>query len=458
VTRERRRFGVRARAAAAFGAMGLGVAIAMGLLTWVLARSYLVDQREDAARRQAYADARLTRSALRASDVDVEDFLTGLGASGGSTPIVRYREDWFAGSLSIGRDSLPRDLQEVVANGGAGLQRFTGPGGELHLGVGIALPAVDSAYFEVFPLGELERSLAGLRQSLVAGALVTSVAAAAAGRAVAGRVLRPLRPITATARRVAEGDLSARLSIGADPDLAPLTDAFNEMTSALEERIALEARFASDISHELRSPLAVLSASTEVIDRRRDQLPEVVASAFDMLKSRLATFQTLVIDLLEISRFDNRAARLELEPIQVEGFLRQLIAAHAPAASLELDGAPASVMGDRRRLGQALANICANASQYAGGVTAVTARSDGGAGLCIDVDDNGPGVVPEERRSIFDRFARGTAGQRTGPSSGSGLGLALVAEHLRLHGGSVAVLDAPGGGARFRLTIPGSVP
>lgn len=456
--RERRRFGLRARATAAFGAMGLGVAVAMGLLTWVLARSYLVDQREDAALRQAYADARLTRSALRASDVDVEDFLTGLGASGDSTPIVRHREDWFAGSLSIGRDALPPDLQALVAEGGAGQQRFTGPDGTLHLGVGVALPAVDGAYFEVFALEELERSLAVLRQSLIAGAVITSLAAAAVGRAVAGRVLRPLTPITATARRVADGDLSARLSVDADPDLAPFTDAFNAMTSALEERIAVEARFASDVSHELRSPLAVLSASTEIIDRRRDQLPDIVVTAFDMLKSRLATFQTLVIDLLEISRFDNRAARLDLEPIQVEHVLRQLITAHAPAAQLTLDDAPATVMADRRRLGQALTNICANANQYAGGVTSVTARSDGRTGLCIDLDDNGPGIAPEERRSIFDRFARGSAGQLGGPSSGSGLGLALVAEHLRLHGGSVEVLDAPGGGARFRVTIPGSKP
>lgn len=451
-----RRFGLRARATAAFGAMGLAVAVSMGLLTWLLARSYLVDQRESAAARQAYADARLTRSALRASDVDIEDFLTGLGGGGGSIPVVRHHESWFAGSLSLGREALPADLHRLVADGGAGRQRFKGPDGELQLAVGVALPAVDAAYFEVFPLHELERSLAVLRRSLVAGAVVASLAAAAAGRVVAGRVLRPLAPIAATAQRVADGDLSARLTTDPDPDLAPLTRAFNSMTDALEERISHEARFASDVSHELRSPLAVLSASTEIIERRREQLPEIVVTAFDMLKSRLATFETLVLDLLEISRFDNRAATLALEPIHMEPFLRQLVKAHAPDAQLALDDAPEVIVADRRRLGQALTNICSNAAQYAGGATAVTARAWGQAGICIDIDDEGPGVTPAERQSIFERFARGTAGHRSGSASGSGLGLALVAEHLRLHGGSVEVLDAPGGGARFRLTLPGS--
>lgn len=114
MTREGSRFGLRARATAAFGAMGLGVAVSMGLVTWFLARSYLVDQRETAALHQTYADARLTRSALRASNVDVTEFLVGLGGGGGSIPIVRHRESWFAGSLSIGREALPSELQQVV--------------------------------------------------------------------------------------------------------------------------------------------------------------------------------------------------------------------------------------------------------------------------------------------------------------------------------------------------------
>jgi signal transduction histidine kinase len=435
--------------------MGLTVAVSMGLLTWLLARSYLVDQREEAAIRQTHADARLTRSALRASDVDAADFLTGLGGSAGSSPVLRHQEAWFAGSLSMGLEALPADLLQVVADGGAGHQRFVGPDGELRLGVGVALPAVDAAYFEVFELDELERSLTLLRGSLVVGAIVTSIGAAVAGRAVAARVLRPLAPITQTARRVSEGDLSARLSDDTDPDLAALTAAFNAMTGALETRIANDARFASDVSHELRSPLAVLRASTEIIDRRREQLPPVVVSAFDMLKDRLSTFETLVLDLLEISRFDNGVARLDLEPIGVEPFLRQVVKAHAPNAHLSIDAdVPVVIVADRRRLAQALHNICANAAAYAGGVKEIHAWMHGEGSLSVDLDDHGPGVPVAERRAILERFSRGSAGQRAGATSGSGLGLALVAEHVRLHGGRVEVLDATGGGARFRITIP----
>lgn len=451
----RPRLGLRARAAAAFGAMGLGVAVSMGVFVWAFTSSYLIEQREDSAMRQTYADARLTRSALRASTVDVAGLLTGLGGGGSSIPILRVGEEWYSGSLAIGRDAIPPELHQVVAEGGAGIQRFEGPENDLLLAVGVALPAVDAAYFEVFPLGELQQSLDFLRIALVVGALATSAGAAIAGRAVAGRVLRPLTPIAATAARVAAGDLTARLDDESDPDLEELTTAFNSMTEALEERIALDARFASDVSHELRSPLAVLRASTEIIERRRDQLPDVVVTAVDMLVDRLATFETLVLDLLEISRFDNRVATLDLEPISVETFLQQVVDAHAPGATLTIDATvPESVVADRRRLAQSLSNICVNAATYAGGCTAITASVTTDGALCVDVDDSGPGVPHSERRTVLERFARGSAGQRAGAATGSGLGLALVAEHMRLHGGALEVLDAPGGGARFRLIVP----
>ena len=121
--------------------------------------------------------------------------------------------------------------------------------------------------------------------------------------------------------------------------------------------------------------------------------------------------------------------------------------------SVDVDpSVPELVMVDRRRLAQAVVNIVDNARRYAGGVTAVDVTVRGGE-LVIEIDDEGPGVALEERAAIFDRFARGTVGRQTGSASGTGLGLALAAEHVKLHRGRIEVHGAPVG-ARFRICIP----
>jgi signal transduction histidine kinase len=349
-------------------------------------------------------------------------------------------------------------LFALVADGHAGHQRVQGPDGRTQLIVGIALPAIDAAYFEVFPLNELQRTLSTLRYILLAATLVTVGAAAVFGRYAASRVVRPLEPVATAAQLIAGGEFGTRLPAGGDRDLGPLTDAFNTMAASLEERIARDARFASDVSHELRSPLAVLAASIEIIERRRAELSPTVEATVDVLAERVADFQTLVLALLELSRLDSHVTSIDPEPIDVRVFVRQLLASRAPQATLRVDeDVPAHVVADRQRLAQVLANIVDNAGRYAGGTTNchvhVTAVD-----LVIDLDDSGPGVDVTERKAIFERFARGSAGRRAGSSSGTGLGLPLAAEHVKLHGGHVHVTDAPGGGARFRVIVPRSDP
>lgn len=437
-----------------FAAVGLFVAVLLAGSTLLIGSRYLLDQREDSALRQAYANARLARSALRAADADIPGLLAGLGGDSGSNPMVQVKGELFASSIGIGRDLIPDSLLAVVGRGHAGHQRVRGPDGQLHVVVGVALPAIDGAYFEVFPLAELQRTINTLRSSLLIGAFVTVIATAAIGRYAAGRVVRPLEPVAAAAQQIADGALATRLPAGHDPDLEPLTDAFNTMAASLEQRVAREARFTSDVSHELRSPLAVLAASVDVIGRRCAELPPTVAETFEVISSRIEGFQTLVLELLEISRFDNHAVTLDLEPIDVRAFLGQLVAGGAPGAEIEIDDdVPRHLVADRRRLAQALANILDNAARYAGGATRCHAYVTD-QHCVIDVDDAGPGVDAAERSTIFERFARGSAGRRAGSTTGTGLGLALAAEHVKLHGGHVEVTDAPGGGARFHVVFP----
>ncbi len=454
--RPRLRLGLRTRATISFGVTGLLVAVGLAAVTYGVARSYLVDQRERTAVRQAYVNARLARTVLRAPDPDVRAFLAGLAGGTASESVVRYQGESFSTSVASGPDTIPDDLVRVVGEGHAGHQRYRDAKGELRLAVGVPVAAADASYFELFQLDELERTLDLLARSLIVGAIVAALIAAVVGRVAAGRVVRPLAPVTAAAERLAGGALETRMKDIEDPDLRPLSDAFNTMAAALEARIEREARFAADVSHELRSPLTAVSAALEVISRRRDQLPVQVIDAFTVLAEKVATFQQTVLDLLEISRLDSGTASLSVDAIDLEHFVSRLLALHgAQDATVTFeDSAPSSFTADRLRLAQALGNIVDNARRYAGGVTRVTVAVPQPGTLRFELDDRGPGVGVEEREAIFGRFARGEAGVHTGNTSGTGLGLALAAEHIRLHNGRVWVEDSPEGGARFVVELP----
>ncbi len=450
------RFGLRARAAIAFGATGLVVAVTLAAMTYSLTRRYLVEQREDTARVQAYVNARLARSVLRSQTPDVRSLLASLGGGTASTAVVRYREEWFSATLSQGREAIPSELLQVVADRGAGTQRYRDRAGNLHLAVGVAVPAVDAAYFELFALAELERTLELLARSLAFGVATAAAVAAAVGRAAAGRVVRPLKPVVDAAERIAGGDLSTRVNEPTDPDLHRLADAFNTMAAALQARIEREARFAADVSHEMRSPLAALSAALEIVERRREQLPPQVAEAFTVMAVKVRSFQQMVLELLEISRMDAGSVALAPDLIDLRDFLSRLLARHgAGDATIEFaPDAPLRISADRRRLAQAIGNILENAARYAGGITGVCVAAPDAKTVRVALDDSGPGVPAEEREAIFGRFARGEVGTRVDSVGGTGLGLALVSEHLHLHNGRAWVEDAPGGGARFVIELP----
>jgi two-component system sensor histidine kinase MtrB len=448
--------GLRVRAAVGFGMTGLIVAVAGASLTYALARSYLVAQREDTAIRQAYVNARLARNILRAEAPDLRAFLASLGGGTASDSVLQYRGESFATSLTIGPEEIPRDLQRVVGQSHAGHQRYRDAGGNLHRAVGVRLAAVEADYYELFSLAELEDTIGLLAQSLASGVAGAAVVAAMVGWAAANRLVRPLRPVADAAERIAGGALDTRLGEPADPDLRRLTDAFNQMAAALESRIERETRFAADVSHELRSPLAAVSAAVEIIQRRRDQLPPQVTEAFAVLSAKVSLFQRMVLDLLEISRLDGGTAVVSDDLIELRHLLDRLVDQHAaPGTPINVDAhAPTHIRGDRRRLAQAVANILDNANRYAGGATAVRVTVPSAGWVHLEIEDRGPGIDEEERDAIFGRFARGAAGVEAGSDSGTGLGLALTAEHVHLHGGRIWVEGAPGGGARFVIELP----
>jgi signal transduction histidine kinase len=464
-TAPRPRFGLRTRVTAAFALGALGLALLLSLLTYTLSSTYLLRQREASALRQAFLNARFVQAGLRVADPDVPGLLSDLDTPATSESLLERRGERFASNpAEVGLDDLPGALRDQVGAGTAARQRFR-LAGSPRLAVGVPLPAVQATYYEVFSLAELDRTLRVLTGSLVAGAAVTVLLGVALGRWVSGQALRPLALAGQAARSISHGRLDTRLDPDPDPDLTALAVAFNDMADALEQRIARDARFASDVSHELRSPLTTLTTAVELLYARRSELPTSATESVDLLRAEVERFQRMVLDLLEISKFDAGVAELTLEEVRPDELVRQALRAARPAEAASGDRPPVEVtvsdevaglvvQADKRRLVQVLTNLVSNAESHGGGLAGVSLVR-AGEGVRILVDDAGPGVREAYRTRIFERFSRGpaAAGARR-DGGGVGLGLALAAEHVHLHGGKVWVEERPGGGARFVVELP----
>jgi signal transduction histidine kinase len=258
--------------------------------------------------------------------------------------------------------------------------------------------------------------------------------------------------VTAAAKTIAEGALETRLDSEHDPDLQRLVESFNGMADAVQERIEREERFASDVSHELRSPITSLGAAVGVLQARADDFSDRNRQAIDIIAAQVRRFDRTVLDLLELSRLDARAGQDQLEELHLASLVERIAARHGYDKVLVVSdlGNDDVVLVDKRRVERILVNLLDNARDHAGGASDILLSSNDDHLLLI-VDDNGPGIGVSERLRIFERFARGTASRN---SVGSGLGLAIVSEHARAIGGRAFVDTSPSGGARFVVTIP----
>ena len=407
----------------------------------------VVSERESVALRQAYANARIARARLQGPNPDPGAVVASLESRQG-IPLLRFGGEWFAATVGAGRQDVPAALLAAVDDGHAGHQRVR-LDGSLTAAIGTPVVAIGADYFEFVPLDDVETTLAAIRRSLALGAAVAAVMGGVLGALASRTALRPLRRVAEAARTVKRGALNTRVEGTGDADLDPLLGAFNEMVTELRSRIDRDARFAANVTHELRGPLAALSAACEHARRHTDN-PREVHRSLDVLAGTVGHFNQLVVDLLDISRMEAGVAELNLEPTLIRPLL-QAVVGNRDVAIRIADDVPAAAIMDKRRVGQSLANLLENADRYAGGATVVTAEIERGL-LLLAVDDDGPGIPEHERTFVFERFARGSGAESV--QGGSGLGLALVTEHMRLHGGTVSVTDAPNGGARFRLTLP----
>jgi signal transduction histidine kinase len=438
------------RVVVGFAAGALVLSTIIAVASYQLSRGSLLAERERTATRATYFDAQAVHADLTAADPDIVQILRSLDTGTLRRAVVHRDGEWYARSAdSDASEAVPAGLVARVEGGRPGMQRVRTGG---HPSVVIGVPLSDStAFYEVHSLEELDRTLALLALALAVAALTTAALGAGFGAYATRYVMRPLHRVAHAAEEIADGDLSARLDPADEPDLARLTTSFNTMVNQLAERMERDRRFAADVSHELRSPLQTLQAAASVLINRRAALDDRSATAATLISDEVARFQSLVVDLIELARSDQPAER---SPVRAVELARQLCAQHGLSDGSVEGDIDAVWHVDRRRLEQILSNLLDNASRYGGGAVAVR-LVDRPGGHRIEVDDAGPGITSADKTTIFQRFVRGRASQARGSDDGTGLGLALVAEHAVAHGGSACVLDRPGGGARFRVDLGG---
>ncbi|MGW6466202.1 ATP-binding protein [Streptomyces rubiginosohelvolus] len=375
----------------------------------------------------------------------------------------------------------------VRAGDGARFQRVQWRG-EPYLVVGMPVTYADgdrrTSGLEVFAITDLraERDdTAALLDSVQAGTVPVVVAAALLALLAAGTVLRPVRKLGRATRGLAAGDLGSRVAVRGHDELADLARTFNETADALQAsdaelrtQEAKARRFVADVSHELRTPLAAMTMVATVLEEDADQLPPDAARAARTVGAETARLSRLVEDLMEISRFDAGAVRLNASGTDLTDTVRASLALRGwtDRVTAELPEGVRAVV-DRRRVDVIVSNLVDNALRHGAPPVTVTLTPPGADGrVTLEVADHGPGLPPEARERVFDRFYKadeartrntstaGSGGEADGESGGqgSGLGMAIALENARLHGGTIEVGQEAGGGAVFTLILPVTPP
>jgi two-component system, OmpR family, sensor histidine kinase MtrB len=426
-------------------------------LTYFGVRHIIVVSRQTSDLQQAYVNAALVRSAVAQDTSSLPSLLTSLDAATTSSSLVQLGSTWIEGTSVIDPQAIPA---EFLVAGTNVLRQVVIEHNVPVLIIAVPLPAVRATYIQRRELTDLNGTLNRLLGFLMFGTVFTSGLGAYVGRRTTRRAIAPLAYTAQAARQVAGGDLTARLPDNAiHSEVSTLASAFNEMIEQLVKRIERDARFASDVSHELRSPLTTLAMSAEVLRLHEAQLRTDAREALALLTADVATFQSLVEDLLDIAKAEGGTDTMIEEVLPIGELTAQCVLSATRRNQLpatNLDTALTKnyfVSVDRRRFERVITNLLENAYRYGDGRVDVKLQL-ANDGVQVIVDDNGPGIAPAERERVFERFYRGAVASRRGEARGTGLGLALVSEHVTRFSGRVNVTDSPLGGCRMIVWLP----
>ncbi len=334
------------------------------------------------------------------------------------------------------------------------------------LAVGVPLSTYYQLYY-VFPFTQQQATLALVQRILVGVGLAVVVLLAAIASLVTRWVVLPVRHAAQAAQRVSDGHLGERMQVRGVDDLAALATSFNEMAASLqgklrelEELSNVQRQFVSDVSHELRTPLSTIKMAADLLFEARADLDAAAGRSAELLQSQLERFESLLVDLLEISRFDAGAATLDTELVDVCDLVRrsaddaqQLAERRGSRIEFRLPATGCFAEADRRRVERILRNILVNAVEHGEGKEVVVTTAMDSDAVAVSVRDYGVGLRAGEEQKVFDRFWRADPA-RARTTGGTGLGLAISLEDARLHGGWLQAWGERGKGSVFRLTLP----
>lgn len=280
-------------------------------------------------------------------------------------------------------------------------------------------------------------------------------------------VTAPISEAADTSAMLAAGRLDVRLEVHGEDELATLGRSFNAMADSIESQIKeladlslVQQRFVSDVSHELRTPMTTIRLAADMINDQRDDFDPATARAAELLNAQVQRFETLLTDLLEISRYDAGSVQLELEPTSlahlaedVIGSMQHLAEQHGTDVRLVAPGGYSPVDMDPRRVRRVVRNLLGNAIEHGEGRPIVVTVDSNEQAVAIGVRDYGLGMKPEDAHHVFDRFWRADPSRKR-TIGGTGLGLSIAMGDAKLHGGELAVWSELGRGTNFVLTLP----
>ncbi|MFF8960623.1 ATP-binding protein [Streptomyces sp. NPDC014894] len=479
-TRFRLPRGLRARLVAAFlVAAAFGALLTAGL-TFQQARSAILERTQNSAVAdlRAQLDSLAPDLTMPPSGKDLRGLTLQLDRAGGARA-WRSSASYQGGdpvSASPGAPPVPRGLREAVQDNGQAAYERTEGDGDPRLTVGMPVahtpdPARPNragklsglTVYASFPLDDDRADIDALVTAARTGAIPSLVLAVIPALFAARSVLRPVRRLRSGAERVAAGKFDTRLDAEGHDELADLTRSFNTMAATLQKDDAelrrMEAgarRFAADVAHELRTPLAAMIAVTEVLDEDAacGALPADTADAVRLISGETRKIARLVEDLMEVSRFDAGAAPLDAENLDLRAIVSKTLRLRGWADDERVGTdlpAPVPVHADPRRVDVVLANLIGNALRHGSPPVTVSARVEDDQAV-VTVTDHGPGIPADVLPHVFERFYKADAARAR--SEGSGLGLAIAQENALLHGGVLTAGNAPGRGAVFTLALP----
>jgi two-component system sensor histidine kinase MtrB len=410
-------------------------------------------------------------SAVEARLQDIAQLLSQRGQSGTPYRILLVSEQGDAKAFAsdgLPLSAVPTELDASLDAGNPISHLFLPDEGvgTMVVGAGLTTPIEPYRLYYFFPLDAENRTLGLVRRTAAAAGSLLVLLLALIAALVARQVVQPVRLAARTADRLAHGLLEERMLVRGEDDIARLAVTFNSMAEALQTQIRqledlsrVQRRFVADVTHELRTPLTTVRMAADLLYDSRQSFPPATHRSAELLHAELERFESLLSELLEISRYDAGAASLETEQVDLVPLVGNVISQVQPlsdqkgsAVAMRATG-PVVAQVDSPRVERIVRNLLVNALEHGEGRPVDVEVAAGDSCVCIRVRDHGVGLKHGEAGLVFTRFWRGDP-SRARTTGGTGLGLAIALEDARLHGGTLEAWGDPGIGAAFLLTLP----